>query len=183
MVLSQMAYFTAELKSLKVFHRAIQNDPERHPDPRKYDPSRWAGDHQNSAQSAVTGDPTKRDHYVFGAGRRLCQGMHIADRSLFLAMSRTLWAFDLKRPIDEKTGREIIPDVDDIQDGLFISPAPFKANIVPRSESRAAAVRKEWESMAELLDEDLQWKIVPEGLKWRDYEPLDENEDLLEALS
>ncbi|KAL6898673.1 cytochrome P450 [Trichoderma evansii] len=162
---------------------AIHNDPKRHPDPRKYDPSRWEGDNQNSAQSAVTGNPTKRDHFVFGAGRRLCQGMHIADRSLFLAMSRTLWAFDLKRPIDEKTGREIIPDADNIQDGLFISPKPFKADIVPRNERRAAAVRKEWESMAELLDEDLQWKIVPEGLKWRDYEPLDENEDLLEALS
>jgi hypothetical protein len=109
--------------------------------------------------------------------------MHIADRSLFLGISRTLWAFDLKRPIDKKTGQEIIPDVDDIQDGLFISPAPFKADIRPRSDSRAAAVKKEWENMAELLDENLQWKNVPEGLKWKDYEPLDENEDLLESLS
>lgn len=110
--------------------------------------------------------------------------MHIADRSLFLAISRTLWAFDLKRPVDGKTGKDIIPDVDNIKDGLFISPMPFGADIIPRSESRAAAVKQEWENVAELLDDDLQWKTVPQGLKWRDYEPLDdENEDLLESLS
>ncbi|EHK18434.1 uncharacterized protein TRIVIDRAFT_47601 [Trichoderma virens Gv29-8] len=163
---------------------AIHNDSKRHPDPRRYNPARWAGDNQNSAQAAVNPDPTKRDHFVFGAGRRLCQGMHIADRSLFLAISRTLWAFDLKRPVDKETGHEIIPDVDNIKDGLFISPMPFAADIVPRSESRAAAVRQEWENVAGLLDDDMQWKTVPEGLKWKDYEPLDdENEDLLESLS
>ena len=35
------------------------------------------------------------------------------------------------------------------------------------------AVQKEWEDMKDLLDEQLQWKRVPEGLKWRDYEPED----------
>lgn len=109
--------------------------------------------------------------------------MHIADRSLFLAISRTLWAFDLRRAVDEKTGKEIIPDADNIKDGLFISPKPFEADIVPRSENRRAAVKREWEKMAELLDHDLQWKSVPKGLKWRDYEPLeDDNEDLLESI-
>ncbi|KAL7787173.1 cytochrome P450 [Trichoderma ceciliae] len=162
---------------------AIHNDPKRHPDPRRYNPARWAGDSQNSAQAAVNPDPTKRDHFVFGAGRRLCQGMHIADRSLFLAISRTLWAFDLKRPVDKMTGEEIIPDVDNIKDGLFISPMPFAADIMPRSENRATAIKKEWESVAELLDDNMQWNSVPEGLKWRDYEPLnDGNEDALESV-
>lgn len=110
--------------------------------------------------------------------------MHIADRSLFLAIARTLWAFDLKRPVDKQTGKEIIPDVDNIKDGLFISPMPFAADIAPRSERRAAAVRKEWGKVADLLDEDMQWKTVPEGLKWKDYEPLDDdNRDVLESLS
>ncbi|KAH6603847.1 hypothetical protein Trco_007293 [Trichoderma cornu-damae] len=163
--------------------RAIHNDPKRHPDPRRYNPSRWEGDDQNSAQAAVNPDPGKRDHFVFGAGRRLCQGMHIADRSLFLAISRTLWAFDLRCPVDEKTGHQIIPDVDNIKDGLFISPMPFAADIVPRSESRAAAVKKEWANVAGLLDDDMQWKSVPEGLKWRDYEAHDDgNEDALESF-
>ncbi|EED21265.1 cytochrome P450, putative [Talaromyces stipitatus ATCC 10500] len=151
----------------------IQNDPHRHPDPRKYDPGRWAQDNQNSAQAAVNPDATKRDHFVFGAGRRLCQGIHIADRSLFLAMARTLWAFDLMRAIDPKSGKEIIPNVDNIQEGMFICPAPFAANIKPRNQERAMAVKNAWESMKGLLDDEMQWKKVPEGLKWRDYEPED----------
>ncbi|PHH80585.1 hypothetical protein CDD80_844 [Ophiocordyceps camponoti-rufipedis] len=158
---------------------AIHNDPERHPEPRRYNPSRWAGDDQNSAQAAVNADATKRDHFVFGAGRRMCQGMHIADRSLFLAMSRTLWAFDINRAVDKETGRQVVPDVNNIVDGLFVCPQPFDADIVPRSERKVARVREEWGAMEELLDDDMQWKTVPEGLKWKDYESVSDNEEVL----
>jgi hypothetical protein len=91
-------------------------------------------------------------------------------------MSRTLWAFDLKRAVDEKTGKEIVPDVDNMKDGLFVCPKPFKASLVPRSESKASQVKEEWGKAREFLDEHMQWKTVPEGHKWRDYEP--DHEDL-----
>ncbi|KAK9782620.1 putative Cytochrome P450 [Seiridium cardinale] len=148
----------------------VANDPKRHPNPRKFDPTRWVNDHQTSAEAASNSDPTKRDHFVFGAGRRLCQGMHIADRSLFLAISRLLWAFDFRRAVDEK-GEEIIPDMAALTGGLLVQPKPFKADIRPRSAFKAECVRNEWAKMVELLDEELQWKTVPEGLVWRDYEP------------
>ncbi|KAK7946581.1 cytochrome P450 [Apiospora aurea] len=148
----------------------IQNDPARHTHPRRFDPSRWAADAQNSAEAANNPDVSKRDHFAFGAGRRICQGMHIADRSLFLAISRTLWAFDFKRAVDGRTGKAMVPDTDDLMDGLFTCPTPFKCNIVPRSSYRDLLVKKEWESAAGLLDENLQWKAAPEGLVWRDYE-------------
>ncbi|KAF4125701.1 Cytochrome P450 [Geosmithia morbida] len=158
----------------------IQNDPQRHSDPRKYDPSRWEDDHQNSAQAAVNPVVSKRDHFVFGAGRRLCQGMHIADRSLFLVMARTLWAFDLKRKVDSQTGRELMPDIENLEDGMFLCPKPFSADIRPRSQERAMAVREEWGKVLGLLDDTMQWKTVPEGLKWKDYEPDDEPIDKVE---
>ncbi|KAJ8128204.1 hypothetical protein O1611_g5430 [Lasiodiplodia mahajangana] len=150
---------------------AIHNDPSRHPDPRRFDPSRWAHDGQTSAEAAINRDVSKRDQFVFGAGRRLCQGMHIADRNLYLAISRLLWAFDFRRPIDESTGKEVVPDMEDLTEGLLVCPHPFRADIRPRSEAKAAAVRAEWGKMTELLDDELQWKTVPEGLVWRDYEP------------
>ncbi|RDW79387.1 hypothetical protein BP6252_04025 [Coleophoma cylindrospora] len=150
---------------------AVQNDPARHPNPRKFDPTRWEGDNQSPAEAANNPDATKRDHFVFGAGRRICQGMHIADRSLFLAISRLLWAFDFNRAIDETTKQEIVPDSADVSDGLFIMPNPFRANIVPRNESKVTLLRREWAQMQELLDEEMQWKTVPEGLIWNDYEP------------
>ncbi|KAI1353957.1 cytochrome P450 [Xylaria sp. FL0043] len=150
---------------------AIHNDLSRHPDPRRFDPSRWLHDSQTSAEAANNRDASKRDQFVFGAGRRLCQGMHIADRNLFLAISRLLWAFDFKRPIDQQTGEEIIPDIEDLTEGLLVCPNPFDADIKPRNASKADAIRSEWSKMTELLDDELQWKTVPKGLVWRDYEP------------
>ncbi|KAI1734976.1 cytochrome P450 [Xylaria scruposa] len=149
----------------------LHNDASRHPEPRRFDPSRWAHDSQTSAEAANNRDASKRDQFVFGAGRRLCQGMHIADRNLFLAISRLLWAFDFERPIDPSTGKEIVPDMENLTEGLLVCPGPFDAVIKPRSELKAEAIRVEWEKMTELLDDDLQWKTVPEGLVWRDYEP------------
>ncbi|KAI9154975.1 Cytochrome P450 monooxygenase virE [Paramyrothecium foliicola] len=151
---------------------AIQNDPQRHPDPRRFNPDRWKDHKENSADSAINPDATKRDHFIFGAGRRICQGMHIADRSLFLAIARTLWAFDFKRALDPQTNQEIVPDMHDLADGMFICPNPFKANIVPRNETKASLIKEEWSKSTAVLDEDLQWKEVPEGLIWRDYEPM-----------
>ncbi|KAI5918782.1 cytochrome P450 [Camillea tinctor] len=144
---------------------AIQNDPLRHPNPREFDPSRWSHDNQTSAEAATNPDVTKRDHFVFGAGRRLCQGTHIVDHSLFLAMARLLWAFDFHRAVDPETQQEIIPDMEDLIGGAFVQPRPFKANIVPRS-GKAKRVEEEWDTVRNLLDDDLQWKAVPRDLVW-----------------
>ncbi|KAI2467557.1 putative cytochrome P450 [Annulohypoxylon bovei var. microspora] len=151
----------------------IHNDPKRHSDPRRFDPTRWASDSQTSVEAANNPDASKRDHFIFGAGRRLCQGMHIADRSLFLAMSRLLWAFDFNRAIDGETGNEIVPSIEALipDGGMFVQPEAFEASIKPRSEQRAQRVRDEWSKATELLDDEMQWKVVPEDLIWRDYEP------------
>lgn len=147
---------------------AVHMDPKRHPDPRRFDPARYADDNQTAAQAATNADASKRDHFVFGAGRRLCQGMHIAERSLFLAIARMLWAFDMRVARDEN-GRELTPDADDLTEGFLVCPKPFQAEIVPRDEAKVARVKAEWSKMEDLLDEDLQWKVLPEGLIWKEY--------------
>ncbi|KAF6784298.1 cytochrome p450 [Colletotrichum sojae] len=141
----------------------INMDEDRFKNPRAFDPSRYEGDNQNSTEAAMNADPSKRDHYVFGAGRRLCQGMHVADRSLFLSISRLLWAFNLGRAVDDQ-GNEIVPDAEDLTDGFLVQPRPFLANITPRSETHAEIVRKEWDVSQELLDDSKQWKEVPQGM-------------------
>ncbi|KAK1585780.1 cytochrome P450 [Colletotrichum navitas] len=142
---------------------AISMDEDRWEDPRAFDPSRYAGDDQNSFESASNADPSKRDHYGFGAGRRLCQGTHVAERSLFLGIARLLWAFRFERAIDSR-GAEIVPDADDITNGILVQPRPFLAKITARSEAHARIIRKEWEASQELLDKDDQWKEVPRGM-------------------
>lgn len=142
---------------------AINMDEDRFENPRAFNPTRYEGDDQNSFESAMNGEPSKRDHYVFGAGRRLCQGMHIADRSLFLSISRLLWAFKFDKAVDGQ-GAEIVPDADDITNGFLVQPRPFPTNITPRSEAHAQLIRKEWEAAQGLLDESKQWKEVPRGM-------------------
>lgn len=147
---------------------AVHMDPKRHPDPRRFDPARYIDDHQTAAEAANNPDASKRDHFVFGAGRRLCQGMHIGERSLFLAMSRLLWGFNFGKAID-KNGKEIVPDPGDLTEGLFVLPKPFPAKITPRDPGRVETIKAEWKKMESLLDGNLQWKTLPEGLLWNDY--------------
>lgn len=49
-----------------------------------------------SQESINLSDPTMRDHFAFGGGRRICPGYHVAERSFFIGFSRLLWAFDIK---------------------------------------------------------------------------------------
>ena len=99
----------------------------------------------------------------------MCQGMHIAERSLFLAISRLLWAFEFE-PGKSEHGEVELPDADDLTEGMLVQPKPFKANIVPRDEEKARVLREEWDKMGSLLGEDEQWKVLPEGLIWKEYD-------------
>ena len=85
---------------------AIHNDPVRYPEPRRFDPGRFADDTQSAFDAAVNADV---NHFTFGAGRRICPGMYIAERSLFLAIAKILWAFEV-RPVRDPEGRDVLPD-------------------------------------------------------------------------
>ncbi|KAK5070698.1 hypothetical protein LTR24_010605 [Lithohypha guttulata] len=153
---------------------AIHHDPNRYENPYKFDPNRFIHDLQIAGEAAKNSDASKRDRYVFGAGRRVCQGLHIAERSLFLAMSRMLWAFNFKAPLDA-SGQKVLPDASKLTQGLFVMPERFEAVITPRSEKRAAMVQHEWEECRTLLDQNLQWKQVPDGMKFSVYQHTQDN--------
>ncbi|OTB02535.1 hypothetical protein M426DRAFT_62206 [Hypoxylon sp. CI-4A] len=139
---------------------AIHADDARYPNARQFDPDRFKDDKQNFYDSAVNPDVSKRDQFAFGAGRRICPGIHVADRSLFLGISRLLWAFDFKRPLDSN-GKEIVPDPSKITQGFLTAPVPFQAVIAPRDAKRADIIRNDWETAKRnnLDSETLQWKV------------------------
>ncbi|KAK4642058.1 hypothetical protein QC761_511720 [Podospora bellae-mahoneyi] len=143
---------------------AVHMDAERHPNPRVFDPDRYIHDFASSTESAQQADATKRDHFSFGAGRRICEGMHVVDRSMFLVIARLMWAFKFEKAIDEVTGQEITPDQDDLVGGFLMQPRPFRLKITPRSEKKAETVREKWGECLGLLDEGGQWRSVPEGM-------------------
>ena len=145
---------------------AIHMDPKRHPEPRKFISERYETDSQSLFDAANNPDPTKRDQFSFGAGRRICPGMHVAERSLFLGISRMLWAFDISPKLDDQ-GQPILPNPDKLTQGFVVLPVEFPAQIKPRSEARAAVVKGEWEAaQREHLDPTTkQWMTTPAELQ------------------
>ncbi|CAP85923.1 hypothetical protein E8E15_004471 [Penicillium rubens] len=140
----------------------IHMDPARHPNPRVFNPDRYHDDYQSFGEAAANPDPAKRDVFTFGAGRRICPGMHVAERSLFLGMSRILWAFDIA-PETDAAGSLILPDPDRLTQGFVCMPEEFPARITSRSKERADLVVREWkEAEGECLDpETRQWVQSP----------------------
>ncbi|KAJ5372353.1 hypothetical protein N7517_004359 [Penicillium concentricum] len=140
---------------------SIHMDPARHPSPREFNPDRYHDDYQSFGDAAANPDPSKRDVFTFGAGRRICPGIHVAERSLFLGMSRILWAFNITPEID--AGIPILPDPDRLTQGFVCMPEEFPAKIMPRSKERADLVLSEWkEAEKECLDpKTRQWMQSP----------------------
>ncbi|KAL1890728.1 hypothetical protein Sste5346_008053 [Sporothrix stenoceras] len=123
----------------------IHMDEKRHVEPRRFDPDRYLDDRQSLGEASANPDPAKRDQFTFGAGRRICPGIHVAERSLFLAISRILWGFDITPALDAQ-GKPILPDPEKLTQGFVCMPEEFKATIRPRSEVRKQKMLAEWEA-------------------------------------
>jgi len=128
----------------------IHRDESRYPNPAAFIPERYLNDSSSSAESASRTDVSQRDHFGFGAGRRICPGMNVADRSMLLGIARIFWAFDVrgKKGID---GKVKMPVQDDFVPGFVAIPKSFDVEVSPRSEGKRATVVREWEGVKEGL--------------------------------
>lgn len=68
-------------------HWSISRDPDIFPEPHAFKPQRWIND-----QGRLRDD---LKFFVFGFGRRVCPGQHVATRSVFINSLLVLWAFRL----------------------------------------------------------------------------------------
>lgn len=56
-------------------------------------------------ESSHANEVAERGQYGFGAGRRMCPGMHVAEATLLRAIMGILWGFDIQRPRMRTGGR------------------------------------------------------------------------------
>ncbi|KAK4989771.1 hypothetical protein LTR66_006973 [Elasticomyces elasticus] len=120
----------------------LHHDPDRFTDPEVFDPDHYAGVTALAPELATSADYSKRDHYGYGSGRRLCPGIHLAERNLFLAMAKLLWAFEFK----DKKGKEV--DVDPVtgySEGFLVCAEDFECEISVRGEKRRETILREFE--------------------------------------
>ncbi|KIX96716.1 uncharacterized protein Z520_07435 [Fonsecaea multimorphosa CBS 102226] len=136
---------------------AANNDPALFPNPRVFDPSRQ-NPSLSMGEAALAPDIRDRDHWTFGAGRRICPGIHVAEGTLLLSMARILWAFDISKAKDAQ-GREIHVDQDELTQSIAARPLPFKCDIRVRSDKHAEVVRKAWDGAQHVLDEAGNYKM------------------------
>ncbi|KAF4620164.1 hypothetical protein G7Y89_g14657 [Cudoniella acicularis] len=131
---------------------AINYDPERWESPYEFKPERYLGYDLPAAAYLNVADPNQRDHVSYGAGRRVCPGIHVAENSLYLNISRILWGFNIKKK--QVNGKEITPSGDMVP-GWMCIPQPFECAIEVRSAKHAKIIECIWaEAEAELEPEE-----------------------------
>lgn len=124
---------------------AIHYDPFRYNDPEAFRPERYLNHPLKAGAYVASPDPYERDHFSFGAGRRICPGMHLAENSLYITLAKIIWAFEIRAPIGSN-GIEKVVDVSDsaYEDGVNTLPKQYKVRFLVRNSQREKALGEEW---------------------------------------
>ncbi|KAK4212170.1 cytochrome P450 [Rhypophila decipiens] len=124
----------------------LHHDPERFQNPDEFNPDRFANQTRPAAEYTASG--VDRDHFIYGAGRRICPGIHLAEREMFLGTAKLLWGFNFEQVVDEKTGLKLPIDTDPTTgytEGFLVCPADFPCKVTVRSGERAKTILREFE--------------------------------------
>lgn len=142
-------YFIPANSVVSINQYALHFDPARYRDPEAFMPDRYLNHPLKAGAYAAHPDPYERDHFDFGAGRRICPGMHMAENSLFITIACIIWAFEIMPPLENGKAAEV--DVSDAayEDGVNTLPKPSKLRFVPRNPRVEATLRTEWERAKE----------------------------------
>ncbi|KAI0435980.1 cytochrome P450 [Xylaria telfairii] len=108
---------------------ALNRDPEVYENPDSFYPERFLGDELDASASANQPDFRRRDHCHYGFGRRVCQGIFVAEASLYIIFARIIWAFD----ISTELGAPPL-ELNDKTSGLITKPRPYSVRIDARSD-------------------------------------------------
>ncbi|KAI0467745.1 cytochrome P450 [Xylaria cf. heliscus] len=121
----------------------IHHDPDQFRSPEVFDPTRFLGHLSDSELSSdeKSTNPLGRQIWTFGAGRRVCPGQEMAQRSLLLTAAKIVWCFD----IEAASLYEIDTSIDGFHGDMLLGPKPFQARFRVRGEQRSRIIKSEWE--------------------------------------
>ncbi|TFK86630.1 cytochrome P450 [Polyporus arcularius HHB13444] len=113
---------------------AMMHDPKTYPNPDAFDPERYL---TNGVPNPNAPNP---EDVVFGYGRRICLGRHLAHASLFMNIASVLHVFKITKPLDAN-GQPKKVEVK-MSNGFLSYPSGFNCTIEPRSLSAEALLRE-----------------------------------------
>jgi len=130
---------------------AINLNEEYYPNPHHFDPTRFLDEalaERSKAPTPLTGKPhpAKSGHSSFGWGRRICPGANLAENSLYIALAKILWAFN----IHPKEG--IRYDTFAYTEGFNIRPQKFECEIRVRSEAHRRVLMEDLKAAENVLE-------------------------------
>ncbi|KNG84853.1 hypothetical protein ANOM_007659 [Aspergillus nomiae NRRL 13137] len=117
-------------------NHSMANDPDVFPEPLEFKPERWL---ENL-------DPP---FSPFGYGRRICPGRHHALDSLFIVISRVIWAYNITHAY--RDGKRVDVDAWDSHNSFTSSPAPFPTVLRVRSQAHQQVIEEACSSAKEKL--------------------------------
>ncbi|KAF2453855.1 cytochrome P450 [Lineolata rhizophorae] len=120
---------------------AIHRDPELYPHPETFLPSRWLDPSFPTYKEPLTLHPNLQNYSCFGFGRRICPGQNIAERSMFLLISRIAWSCTVRKTKDG-LGKEIDVPPYDYTAGFNVQPKWFPFDLVVRDKAKMDLVDK-----------------------------------------
>lgn len=123
----------------------MHHDEERFANPDVFDPDHYKGQTTLAPELAAAADYDSRDHYGYGSGRRICPGIHLAERNLFLAIAKLIWAFSIRPSMDKKdqpAQYDFSPETG-YSEGFLVCAKDFPCEIEVRSEARRATILNE----------------------------------------
>jgi len=126
----------------------MHHDTNRWEEPERYNPDRFKDYAALAPTYAASGEWDKRDHYGYGAGRRICPGIHLAERNLFIGMAKLLWAFEFTQP----TGTESdISAESGASHGFIHCPKDYGCAIRLRSPEKGGTIYREYQEAQEVF--------------------------------
>lgn len=109
---------------------AMAHDPDKYENPELFNPDRYFDQDGNLMDD--------KDVFVFGFGRRICPGRHMASATVWLAIVTVLSMFNIRK-VKDASGNEI-PLNGDYTDGLISHPLPYQCSVTPRSDEAARLI-------------------------------------------
>ncbi|KAJ3557933.1 hypothetical protein NM688_g1205 [Phlebia brevispora] len=99
---------------------AMGRNPDDFPEPDEFRPERILDEDENNRRILREMRTQLKKPFAFGLGRRLCPGINLAMRALFIDIACLLWAFEFS-PVQDETGAPVLPSRTECIDGGLVT--------------------------------------------------------------